>query len=783
MRPNAPLLPRIVMTAICAMLRTVVAFSAVAFLALHTSAPSSGAEPSVPRLTPAAEWISCEQDAGPNQWLVFRKRLTVRDAAATVTARIACDSKYWLWVNGELVVFEGQLKRGPTPESTYFDRIDLTGRFRQGENTIAVLVWHFGRDGMSHNDSGRAGLLFDARIGEQSVVSNGSWRAKRHPAYYSTEKPNPNWRLPESNVAFDARRDLTDWQEPTYDDSTWPLAIAIGKPPVAPWGELIERPIPMWKVGGLREYAGPPELPLVSDGTSIVCKLPYNAQVTPWLRVAAAAGKKIDIRTDNYRGGSELNVRAEYVTREGEQDYESLGWMNGHEVIYTIPPGVRVLGLGYRETGYDTELSGGFECSDPRLNRLWKKAQRTLYLSMRDGYADCPGRERAQWWGDITLALQQAFYGLDRRADPLARKAILELVDWQKPDGALFSPIPAGNWDKELPTQMLASVGRYGFWEYYRHTGDRGTIERVYPSVNRYLDLWTLNTDGLVSIRKGDWTWGDWGKNQDMPLLFNAWYYLALEGRRQMADLLEDHEQVTRDEATCRALVDAFNKAFWTDRGYRSPGHQGPIDDRGNALAVVSGIAPPEHATTLRQVFQDSRQASPYMEKYVLEALLRLDAADEALDRMLLRYSPMIDSPITTLWEGWGIGPEGYGGGSYNHAWSGGVLTLLSQYVAGIDPLEPGYGRVAIKPRLGRLRCAQATVQTPRGELRVRHERAAEGYRLELHSPAGMECLVTLPRQPGQTISVDGKPAELIEASDSEASCSVRSGDHVLIVE
>ena len=39
---------------------------------------------------------------------------------------------------------------------------------------------------------------------------------------------------------------------------------------------------------------------------------------------------------DNYEGGSERNVRAEYITREGEQEYESYGWMNGHEVYYII---------------------------------------------------------------------------------------------------------------------------------------------------------------------------------------------------------------------------------------------------------------------------------------------------------------------------------------------------------------------------------------------------------------------------------------------------------------
>ena len=76
--------------------------------------------------------------------------------------------------------------------------------------------------------------------------------------------------------------------------------------------------------------------------------------------------------------------------------------MNGHEVIYSVPAGIKILALKYRETGYDTDLAGAFECDDPRLNTLWNKAQRTLYLEMRDGFVDCPGREPALSGGAIS---------------------------------------------------------------------------------------------------------------------------------------------------------------------------------------------------------------------------------------------------------------------------------------------------------------------------------------------------------------------------------------------
>ena len=117
--------------------------------------------------------------------------------------------------------------------------------------------------------------------------------------------------------------------------------------------------------------------------------------------------------------------RSEYVTKAGHQSYEELAWQSGHEVHYTIPAGFKILALKYRETGYDTELAGSFECDDEFFNRHHKKAMRTLYINMRDTYMDCPDRERAQWWGDVVNQLGEAFYALDTRSYALARKGMM----------------------------------------------------------------------------------------------------------------------------------------------------------------------------------------------------------------------------------------------------------------------------------------------------------------------------------------------------------------------
>jgi hypothetical protein len=212
--------------------------------------------------------------------------------------------------------------------------------------------------------------------------------------------------------------------------------------------------------------------------------------------------------------------------------------MSGNEVQYNIPAGVQIVKLGYRESGYDADLSGSFTSNDKDLNTLWTKAQRTLYLNMRDSYTDCPTRERALWWGDAVIEIEQTFYALDRRADLLSRNAINTLIGWQRSDKTMSAPVP-GNYDTELPVQILASIGMSGFWTYFLHSGDLGAMTAAYPHVKSYLSVWTRSANGLVVHRAGGWDWSDWGTNIDVPLLDNAWYYMALDAAARMAEVIE----------------------------------------------------------------------------------------------------------------------------------------------------------------------------------------------------------------------------------------------------
>lgn len=699
-----------------------------------------------------AKWIT-EPDCGneTNSWYCFRKDFTLEKLPKKALAKIAIDSKYWLWINGEMVVFEGGLKRGPNREDTYYDTVDISKYLTKGHNNISVLGWYFGKNGFSHVNSGKFGFLFECITPETRILSDASWKVIKNEAYQTCPAPLPNFRLPESSIKFDATKDLGLWYAKGFSAQHWKNASELGLPPMAPWNKLVQRPIPQWKNSGLLSYVKAPAFPVQYDkDTLITCTLPSNLQVTPYLKVETREeGKLIEIKTENLMGGGEPNMYAQYVSRKGKQEYESYGWINGHTVTYKIPAGVKVLDLKYRETGYNTDFAGSFTSSDDFLNRMWQKAQRTLYLTMRDNYMDCPDRERAQWWGDEVNEAGEAFYALDAKSHLLFKKGMYELINWQKPDGSLFSPIPAGNWDNELPVQMLASVGHYGFWNYYLSTGDIQPIKDLYPGVKKYLKIWRFKENGTVEVRKGGWSWGDWGDNIDMDLLTNGFYYLALQGAAKMADALSLKEDASEYRQVMAKIKTAFNKEYWNGSAYRYPAYKGKTDDRSQALAIVSGIATKDKYPALLETLKNEEHASPYMEKYVLESLFQMGYTEDAVNRMKKRFADMVNDPnYATLFEVWRVGNvESWLRGTTNHAWSGGALTLLSQYMCGVEPVEPGYTSFRVFPNPGSVAHASAIVQSVKGVIKSGFNNSKEVFRLNVTVPKATKAIIGIPAE------------------------------------
>lgn len=686
-----------------------------------------------------AKWIWDKDNlTKKNVWMCFNKKVTLDNVPDELIADISADSKYWLYINGETVVFEGNVKRGPDKNSGYYDSVDIAPYLKEGENSVCALVWYWDdKTSYSYCGSGQGGFIFEA-VGEDiTIVSDKTWKVKRNSAYVDSPLYPPNYRIPEYSVYYDARKEIGNWLNTSYDFSSWENASEYALGGEGVYGKLYPRGIPFLKDYGLKKYENSKDYEnyTVSDafGEKITVDIPYNAQITPYLKIVAPAGKKIRITTENTLIGA---VSTTYVTKEGEQEFESLGWFNGEHITYDVPKGVKIVSLMYRETGYDSSFCGFFNCNDEFMNSLWQKSLRTLYVTMRDNFMDCPDRERAQWWGDVTSEMIMTMYSMDSNSYLLYQKGVEAMLSHVDETNVLQTVVPINGDYFELPVQQLAGI--VGFLTYYDYTGDKAFLEKVYAPSLDYLKLWEIGDNSLVVHREGSWDWPDWGSKADMTAIENAWVYYALSATERMADILGKDADLSFISERKESIAKGY-KSLWTDAGYKSKDVRNP-DDRANALAVLSGLADKGQYGVITNVLTTTKNSSPYMEYYVLEALCKMGEYEAARDRIKERYDGMMSEDYSTLWEFWDSWR-----GTKNHAWSGGPLVIMSKHFAGITPVDAGYEKVKIEPQYSLYDKINCTVPSVKGLITLDYEKISENYTVNLTIPQGVKAVVYVP--------------------------------------
>lgn len=679
-----------------------------------------------------ANWIwteSCAEDS----YVAFRKTFTLEQAVPTATAFISAADKYVLWVNGELVVLDGSLKRGPTPYDSYYDTVELTN-LKQGENTIALLVAFNGRSGDGSivpvlvdeegDEYTQAGLIFELDAGGTTICSDSSWKAARHTGYKNRVTAGADYpgysqssMLAERNVYFDARDDLGDFMAEGYNDSEWEDATPVSKAGDLPFGDLYSamiQPIRFQDIVDFSNSASYVGTPLTQD-TTLVLDLPGNIQFTPYFELEAPAGKKLTFYTDTYTDKQELpNFKDTYVTAEGTQRYENYPWRSGSKLIIEAEAGVTFTRLGYRASGFNGEQAGSFTSSDPGLDQLWQESLNTLAICMRDTYMDCPERERGPYMGDASNEIDAALYSYDQAGLDLTKKAILACVAWTGADGAIPSRAPSVK-PQEIPNQSL--IFMTSVYHYWLHSGDRETAEAYCNAFLNYLRLVEME-NGLPVYRDGSWTWDDWGDRIDTRLLQTGIYYYALNVTKSLADDLGITEGTEFLAERMDSMRENWRAVYYTEEGFKSPDSK-YVDDRANAMLALSGLAGEEDWPLITDVIMSTYQASPFIEKYVLEALCAMGRVDLALQRMRDRYAPMLKDEYDTLWETF----DGETG-TVNHGWTAAPLYILSKYAAGIRPTQAGFEAYEIAPG-NELDSFHCTVWTPKGEITAELETAA----------------------------------------------------------
>lgn len=733
-----------------------------------------------------AYWIwldSFEQ----NSYAGFRKSFTLKEKPTSAIAHIAVESKYYLWVNGVLAVTDGGGRRGPTSYDSFYEDVDLASYLVSGENEISILATYWGKNSNCSIDPGAPGFLFEMMAGDTLVKSDSSWKASRLKEYRNEhllrgEGPSLNIGIFYSDwdTYYDARIPNGDFRLPSYDDAAWNKATVVGKVGYAPFGDTYKNSAPVMAFD--KNYTNLENATIgkaLSESTKIALDLGGNKQFSPYFELSGATeGSLITFYTDSYDIAGDKNFKDYYVCKAGEQTYELYPWRSGSQLIIEAPAGVTFKKIGYRESSYPSESIGSFLSEDSALNTLWEKAQRTLKICMRDTYMDCPDRERSPYTGDSANQMGEAPYALDTISNGLSKKAILTSLGWIGKDHVILTRSPSTSSSREIPVQNLAFIAN--LYSYLLSTGDKESVAAYYPAALEYLKLFKSESNGLIAVRTTEnagskvWSWFDWGNGSDEAVLTNCWYYYTADCLGKIAAKLSLSDGTSFLEEKKTAIKTAFDGAYLTAGGYSSKSDH--IDERANAMAVVSGLASESSKASVRSILNSVKTASPYMEKYAEEALCLLGHPEEAAARMKDRYGAMISDSSTTLWELFQKEK-----GTLNHGWSGGSLTVLSRYFEGLVPTDTGYAAYTLSP-IASLSKLDAVTDTVKGKLSFSLSKEGAKRTLKLSCPDSQGTLL-LPNAWGSSVSVSGGSATSNGTVGDCVSYSLSKGEYTFLIQ
>jgi alpha-L-rhamnosidase len=423
--------------------------------------------------------------------------------------------------------------------------------------------------------------------------------------------------------------------------------------------------------------------------------------------------------------------------------------------------------------------ASSFESSDDTLNAVWNLCKHTMKATTAFGIYIDGERERIPYEADAYIN-ELSHYACD--LDPrLARHTFGYL---------LKHPTWPTEWSLHMP--IIAA-------EDYLATGDIEMARDNYEQLKKKLLMDKARSDGLLRA----WAIVDWPNSErdgyndgklspkdnrqigpEVNTVVNAFYYHALREMGLLARALKKDGDASSFEAKAKQVYESFNRTFFDPtRGVYIDGEGSTHASlHANMFALAFGLTPDERVAKVADFVQSRGMAcSVYGAQYLLEALFKAGRDDYAVQLMTAKtkrsWWHMIELGSTMTLEAWDAAFKP--NLTWNHAWGSAPANIISRYVLGVRPLEPGYKRILIAPQVDSLKWVKGKVPTAVGPV-VLNIANADAFRLEVDVPASADASISLPHRAKGQVFMDGKAIPAKAAGRSLVVENVESGRHVL---
>ncbi len=683
-----------------------------------------------------------------------------------------------------------------TPAVSQFDKrsltvtYDVTGLLQKGENDLVVWLgqgWY--HDGLPGVVEGGPFVRAQLEVWKEgawltSLVTDGTWSA-RESGYESTWR---KYRL--GGEIVDASLLLTDLATTSLNGVEWGKAKEVAIPSHQATPQMVE-------LNRIQKEFHPESFLSVGD-TAWIYDMKTN--FTGWTKIKfppLEKGQRIQINYCDFldeKGQFIDNSNYDVYIASGKENESFTNKFNYHAYRYLKISNVRKAPALSDITAclIHTDYSGNssFSCSDDDLNAIHQMIQYTLScLTLGGDMVDCPHVERLGYGGDgnASTVTMQTMHNMA----PLYINWMQAWGDCMREDGSM---------PHTAPNPFSAGGGPYwcGFiitasWQTYVNYGDRRLLERYYPYMQQWL-CYALkySPDGLLrpwtATEYRNWYLGDWatpvGIDQTNPasidVVNNCFMVVCYETMAKIAEVLGKSEgDIQSYTEKAEQLKHLIHQTFYDPKeNSYSTGTQIDL-----VYPMLVGVTPPNELpdvlNTLSRVtadrFKGHLSAGLVGIPVITEWVVKNRQADFMYSMLKKREYPgylyMLDNGATTTWEHWN------GERSHIHNCYNGIGSWFYQALGGILPDEknPGYRHVLIQPQLVKdITWVDVSKDTPYGLLKVKWEKTASAFKMDIHIPVGCEATLALP--------VEAKSVVINELkSDKTNDIEIQSGDYRII--
>ncbi len=380
--------------------------------------------------------------------------------------------------------------------------------------------------------------------------------------------------------------------------------------------------------------------------------------------------------------------------------------------------------------------------ADERLNRVYDLCKHTILVSSFAGLYVDGDRERIPYEADAYI-------------NQLSDYAVHSDYSLARASHAYLMKHPT--WPTEWKQHSIFMA-----WADWMWSGDTGALAEFYDPLrnDKLLEKYRRESDGLLvtggerprgkAVRANgaadivDWPLGerDGFVFTEVNAVVNAFYYRNLLQIAEFSLALHKPGDAGFYGHRARDVRKAYNDAFFdAKRGvYRDGIGTDHASLHANAAALAFGLVSRKDAKRMAQYCISKGMAcSVYFAQYLLEGLFKAGEADAALALMTASgdrsWLGMMDFGSTTTMEAWAV--------KYKpnldlcHAWGTAPINVISRFVLGVTPMEPGFAKIRVRPQIGSLTRVEGMVPTAKGPVNVRVERGV--LTVDVPAPARIE--------------------------------------------